>query len=661
MIRANDDVVNEPRARSVSLLLRRLERRLRRGETRDGNAERRARDVVQPFLVEKLHGRRVAAVLAADANLQIRVRASAFVHAHLDQRTDALLDALLEVRGKELRDVVSRVPERHLRQVVRPEREKLGAAFASDLIREQRRARNLNHRPDAVLHGHARLLEHRRRDLANHSRLVLKLRDGPDERDHDVRFDNHAVFLRRARGFENRPRLHPTNLRIRDREPAPAEAEHRVYLRELLDSLDDLVLVRARVRGEQSDDLVELAVWKKLVQRRIEQPNRDRHSVHRAKDPVKVAPLERQQIVQRRLAIARQRRHDHPSHGAYALARAEEHVLGAHEPYALRAVDACRRRVLRRVRVGEHAQRPKLVHPGHEDVEVAADRGRRELRLAADDLAGRAVQRQPVALVELDAAQRQPPVLFVDDELAASGHARLSPPARDDGGVRGHPAARGEDSLRGVHPADVLRRHDLPDRRAGRRGKADADDVRGVPSLVLELRVKQLIHVRRLHERHRGRSVDHPGLDEVDRDLHRAGAGALPAPRLQHVQLALLDRELDVLHVFVVLLEELRVSNQVVVRLRERVLHREDVLRRSNPRDDVLPLRVDEVLAVQKVLARARVPREAHARAAGVSHVPEHHRLDVHRGALQPDDAVDGHVLLRAVAVPAVVGRSIQK
>ena len=49
--------------------------------------------------------------------------------------------------------------------------------------------------------------------------------------------------------------------------------------------------------------------------------------------------------------------------------------------------------------------------------------------------------------------------------------------------------------------------------------------------------------------------VDHAVLDEVDRDLHGSRAGALAAPRLEHVELTLLHGELDVLHILVVLLE----------------------------------------------------------------------------------------------------------
>jgi ABC-2 type transporter len=46
-----------------------LERRLRRGQPRNGHAERRATDVVQAGLVEERHRARVAAVLAAHARL----------------------------------------------------------------------------------------------------------------------------------------------------------------------------------------------------------------------------------------------------------------------------------------------------------------------------------------------------------------------------------------------------------------------------------------------------------------------------------------------------------------------------------------------------------------------------------------------------------------
>ena len=49
--------------------------------------------------------------------------------------------------------------------------------------------------------------------------------------------------------------------------------------------------------------------------------------------------------------------------------------------------------------------------------------------------------------------------------------------------------------------------------------------------------------------------VDHAFLHHVDRDAHRGRAGALAVARLQHVQLAVLDGELEILHVAIVLFE----------------------------------------------------------------------------------------------------------
>ena len=416
------------------------------------------------------------------------------------------------------------------------------------------------------------------------------------------------------------------------------------------------------------------------MQRRVEETDRHGAAVHRREDAREVLALKRKQVRQSGFALGGGARHDHAPHGADALSRPEEHVLRAHEPDALGAVLARHRGVLGGVRVRQHLQAPLRVHPGHERPEVAGDGGGRELGGAANHLAGGAVEGHPVPLVQLDAAERQPTVLLVHHQLRAPGDARLAPAARHHSRVRGHAAARRQDALGGVHAADVLGRSlhahqhallalrlellggggvedHLAHRRARRGGQADTDDVRGVRRLVPELRVQKLVDVRVLDHPDGGARVDQPLAHEVDGDLHRAGAGAFPRARLEHVQLALLHGELDVLHVLVVLLQQLRVAHQVFVRLRQRLAHARDVLRGADARHDVLALRVHQVLAVQRVLARARVARETDARAGRFAHVPENHGLNVHRGAFQADDAVDGHVLLRAVAVPAVKHR----
>ena len=123
-------------------------RGLRRGETCDGHAERRTRDVVETALREELDRDRFATVLTANPNLQVGARGATALNGHLDELPDAvdvddlerivLQHTFFEVRGQELTHVIARVTERHLRQVIRTEREELGVF--GDFIRQQRRA-----------------------------------------------------------------------------------------------------------------------------------------------------------------------------------------------------------------------------------------------------------------------------------------------------------------------------------------------------------------------------------------------------------------------------------------------------------------------------------------------------------------------------------------
>ena len=138
-----------------------------------------------------------------------------------------------------------------------------------------------------------------------------------------------------------------------------------------------------------------------------------------------------------------------------------------------------------------------------------------------------------------------------------------------------------------------------------------------------------------------------------------AAGGALAGARLQQVELPLLDRELDVLHVAVVRLEPVERRRQLGVRLGHLLLHRGDRLGRADPRDDVLALRVDEVLAVEDGLSRRRVAREAHARPGALALVAEDHLDDVHGRADVVGDLVGAPVDLGARRVPRVEDRPV--
>src|SRR5207247_9629791 len=108
-------------------------------------------------------------------------------------------------------------------------------------------------------------------------------------------------------------------------------------------------------------------------------------------------------------------------------------------------------------------------------------------------------------------------------------------------------------------------------------------------------------------------------LDRGDGRVARGGGGPLRASRLEQVELAVLDGELDVLDVAVVLLQSAHRLDELVERARQTLPHRLERLRRADSGHHVLALRVREELAVEAALARRGITREAHARAGVVA------------------------------------------
>ena len=270
----------------------------------------------------------------------------------------------------------------------------------------------------------------------------------------------------------------------------------------------------------------------------------------------------------------------------------------------------------------------------------------------------------------------------IDLQGAAPGDAATSHASRDDGGVRGHAAAGGEDALRRLHAVDVLRRrldayeddfvaqvhclhsvvgaeHDPADRRTRRCGQALRDDIAG--GRRVEGGMQQLIQLVGLDAQDGFVLAENALAHEVDGDLdHRLGR-ALAVARLQEPELLLLDRELDVLHVAVVRFEGGLHAHELRVRLRHRLFQRHLAVRlrgdchrlgRTDARDDVLALGVHQVLAVEAVLAGGGVAGEADAGGAFVAQVAEDHGLHVDGRTPAVGDLVHAAVVHGARVVP---------
>ncbi len=131
-------------------------------------------------------------------------------------------------------------------------------------------------------------------------------------------------------------------------------------------------------------------------------------------------------------------------------------------------------RLLGRVGVGAHVHARRLVAPLHQLLEVLEllgllrglvavdqagdDLGRRGLDLAGVDLAGRAVDRHPVAFLERLAGHRHRARLVVHFHRRGAADADLAHLARHQRGVRRHAAARGEDAFGRDHAAQIFGR-----------------------------------------------------------------------------------------------------------------------------------------------------------------------------------------------------------
>src|SRR6185503_18453167 len=211
-------------------------------------------------------------------------------------------------------------------------------------IGHQRRARQLDHRADHVLDGHAILAHHLARDFVNYLRLLPQLFTDRHERHHDLELDFLAFTLNLTGSFKDRATLHARHFRKQQSQTATTETEHWIRFTNAIDLAQQLTLVIDLVEHVvhitqrrrpfqlhlQLGQLVTqfFRIRQELMQRRIKETNRYRKTGHLAKDTDEVTALQRQQLFECLFARADALGEDHLAHDGESLI-AEEHVLGA--------------------------------------------------------------------------------------------------------------------------------------------------------------------------------------------------------------------------------------------------------------------------------------------------------------------------------------------
>ena len=186
--------------------------------------------------------------------------------------------------------------------------------------------------------------------------------------------------------------------------------------------------------------------------------------------------------------------------------------------------------------------------------------------------------------------------------------------------------------------------HHLADGRARRGG--DAHGQRLMLEVRVDAAVQELLQHVRLDPEQGLLLGDQTFLDHIHRGLDQGPGVHLAVAGLEHVELALLDGELEVLDFPVVFFQDIVHPFQF---FKDRGHVRAQFFQGpggADARHHVFALGVDQIVAVEFIFAGARVPGEAHAGGAIVPHVAEDHGADVYRGAV---GQIRGDVELAAV------------
>ena len=487
-----------------------------------------------------------------------------------------------------------------------------------------------------------------------------------------------ASVAKLGRSCHQRPDLHRVQAWLDHAEAHATSTDHRVVLGPTLGGGEQaLFLLREALLGLLHTQFLDGR--EELVQRWIEQADCDRQAVHRFEDLLEVGLLCGAQLLQSLGFLGRRVGEDHLTHNREAV-RGEEHVLGAAQPDSLGAQLACVGGIFAGVGVGAHGQLALAdrIGPGEDRVELGRRLGSSHFERTQHDLSCRAVERDDIALLDDDVADRE--LVAVDLDRISTDDRRSTPTSGNDSSVADEPTASGQDSLRHHHAVDVFRAGlianeddgltllgcddgvvsgevDLADSGTWRSAEACGDWL----ALAGELGVQHRIEMLGRDPRNGLFASDLPSttrtvlgaLGHLDGHRQRGRAGALANTSLEHPQLALLDRELGVAHVGVVRFEAGEDRHQFLVVDRELVLHVVERLGVTDTRHDVLTLCIHEEVAVRQVLTSCRIASEANACRRILVAVAEHHRLNVDGGAEVVADLLAYAICDRPSTIPA--------
>src|SRR6516225_1967599 len=417
------------------------------------------------------------------------------------------------------------------------------------------------------------------------------------------------------------------------------------------------------------------------MQWRIDGANRDRISIHSAEDANEVIALHGQQLLQCVAAVFLVVGENHRAHVRQSIF-AEEHVLGAAQANTFRTKGTRLQCIAGNVGARSHPESTEGLGPAHNLLQlwIVGPSGYR-LELTVDDAARCTIERNPVAFFQRLAFDTNDARLLVNFNVACSCYTTLAHTAGDNGGVARHASAGGKYAYSDLHAGYVfwcglaahknqlgvlvfvkllhrlIRSEDnLPDRGPRRSRQAGREHFH-VLSILIEARDQEIVELVGLDTEDRLLFGDQSFLDHLDSDPDSSTPGTLAIARLQHVQAPVLDRELEVLHIAVVLLKAGGNLAQLLVHIGHDFLELRNVYGSANACDYVFALGVHQEFSVELLHACCRIACEAHTGAAGLTEIAEDHRLHIDGGTQEVVDIVDPAISFGAIVEPGAEDR----
>ncbi len=193
------------------------------------------------------------------------------------------------------------------------------------------------------------------------------------------------------------------------------------------------------------------------MERRVDESNDDRITVHGPEESCEVLALVRKEGEGQFLSLFLIIREDHALHDREPLLL-EEHVLGAAEADSSGSVGTGTLRIRGVVGIGPHIELAPIISPSEEFREPGIV-DVRDLRLhhADEHLTGGSVDGEPVSFVDNDIADAHRPLLEIDVEFGCTDNGRLSELTSNESGVARPSAPRGNDSVGSEHAVHVVR------------------------------------------------------------------------------------------------------------------------------------------------------------------------------------------------------------